>query len=61
MKQKYHTNIHRIQAYGSIMYGYLCIGFIDFMLKGNNLLDYAHLFFPSNYENNNKITIKYFQ
>ena len=25
------TNIFRIQAYNSIMYGYFCIGFIDFM------------------------------
>ena len=25
------TNIHRIQAYDSIMYGYLCNGFTDFM------------------------------
>ena len=28
------TNIFRIQAYDSIMCGYFCIGFIDFMLKG---------------------------
>ena len=28
------TNIYRIQAHDSIMYGYICIGFIDFMLKG---------------------------
>ena len=27
------TNIYRIQAYNSIMCGYFCIGFIDFMLK----------------------------
>ena len=27
------TNIYRIQAYDSIMCGYFCIGFIDFMLK----------------------------
>ena len=27
-------NIFRIQAYDSIMCGYVCIGFIDFMLKG---------------------------
>ena len=27
------TNIYRIQAYDSMMFGYLCIGFIDFMLK----------------------------
>ena len=26
------TNIFRIQAYNSIMCGYICIGFIDFML-----------------------------
>ena len=31
------TNIFRIQAYDSIMCGYFCIGFIDFMLAGKNL------------------------
>ena len=31
------TNIYRIQAYDSIMCGYCCIGFIDFMLKGKSL------------------------
>ena len=28
------TNICRIQAYDSIICGYFCIGFIDFMFKG---------------------------
>ena len=28
------TNVYRIQPYDSIMFGYLRIGFIDFMLKG---------------------------
>ena len=28
------TNNYRIQAYDSIMCGYVCIGFVDFMLKG---------------------------
>ena len=32
------TNIYRIQAYDSIMCGYFCIGFINFMFDGNNLL-----------------------
>ena len=32
------TNIYKIQAYDSIMRGYFCTGFIDFMLKGKNLL-----------------------
>ena len=31
------TNIFRIQAYDSVMCGYFCIGFIDFMFKGKAL------------------------
>ena len=30
------TNIFRIQAYDSIMCGYFCTGFIDFMLAEKN-------------------------
>ena len=36
------TNIYRIQAYRSMMSGYFCIGFFDFMLKGKSLLDYTN-------------------
>ena len=28
---------------------YICIGFIDFMLKGKSLLDYTNLFSPNKY------------
>ena len=28
------TNIFRMQAYDSVICGYFCTGFIDFMLKG---------------------------
>ena len=28
------TNVYRIQAYDSIMCEYVCVGFIDFVLKG---------------------------
>ena len=38
------TNIYRIQGYDSILCGYFCIGFIDFMLKGRSLLEYTNLF-----------------
>ena len=41
------TNIYRIQAYNSIMCGYFCIGFIDFMLEGKNLFEYTNLFSPN--------------
>ena len=38
------TNIFRIQAYDSIMCGYFCIGFINFMFNGNSLTDYITVF-----------------
>ena len=41
------TNIYRIQAYDSIMRGYFCIGFINFMFDGNSLTDYTSLFSPN--------------
>ena len=55
------TNIYRIQVYDSIMCGYFCIGFIDFMLKGESLLKYTNLFCANVYEKNNKIILKYCQ
>ena len=54
------TNIYRIQTYNSIMCGYFCIGFIDFMLKGKSLLEYINLVSPNDYEKNDKIILKYF-
>ena len=44
------TNIHKIQANDSIICGYFCIGFINFVLKGNTLLDYTSLFSLNKYE-----------
>ena len=38
------ANIYRIQASDSIMCGYFCIGFINFMFDGNSLTDYTNLF-----------------
>ena len=51
------TSIYRIQADDSIMCGQFCIRFIDFMLKGKSLLDYANLFSPNKYEKNDKIIV----
>ena len=55
------TNIYRTQAYDSTICRYLCIGFIDFMLKDKSLLDYTNLFSPNEYEKNDKIIVKYSQ
>ena len=41
--------------------GYFCIGFINFILKGESLLDYTNLFSPNEYKKINKIIAKYFQ
>ena len=38
------ANILRLQAYDSVMCGYFCVGFIDFMFKGNSLTDFIKLF-----------------
>ena len=54
------TNIFRIQAFNSIMCGYFCIGFIDFMLKGKTLTEYTNLFSPNNFEKNDDIILNYF-
>ena len=37
------TNIYRRQAFYSVMCGYFCIGFIDFMLKRKSLLEYRRM------------------
>ena len=54
------TNIFRIQAYDSIMWGYFCIGFIDFMLAGKTLTEYTNLFSPNNFKKNDNIILNYF-
>ena len=55
------ANIYRIQACNLIMCGYFCVGFIDFMLKGKNSLEYKNLFSSNEYKKNDKIILKYFQ
>ena len=50
-----------MKANESIMCGYFCIGFIDFILKSKSLSDYTNLFSPNQYEKNDKIMLKYFQ
>ena len=46
------ANIFRLQAYDSIMCGYFCIGFIDFMLAGKKLTEYTNLFSRNNFKEN---------
>ena len=54
------TNIFRIKGHDSIMCGYFCIGFIDFMFKGKSLTDYANLFSPFDFKKSDNIISNYF-
>ena len=54
-------NISRIQTYDSVMCGYFCIIFIDFMLAGRKLTYYTNLFFPYDFKKNDDIVFTYFQ
>ena len=55
------TNIFRIQADNSIMCGYFCIGFIDFMFAGKSLIDFTSLFSPYDFKKTDKIILNYFK
>ena len=55
------ANIFRVQANNSIMCGYFCIGFIDFMVAGKKLTDFTSLFSPHDIEKNDGIILSYFK
>ena len=50
-----------MQANNSIMFGYFCIGFIDFMLAGKKLSGFTSLFSPHDFEKNDGIIWSYFK
>ena len=60
-RKKIITNIYRRQAYDSIMCGYFCIGFINFMFDGKSLTDYTNLFSPNDLKKNDDIILNYFR
>ena len=55
------SNIFRIQAYDSILCGYFCTGFINFMFKDKSLTDYKNIFSPNNFKKNDDIILSYFK
>ena len=55
------ANIFWVQANSSIMCGYFCIGFIDFMFAGKKLTDFTSLFSAYEFENNDGIILSYFK
>ena len=59
--KKIKANIFRIQAYHSIMCGYFCIEFINYMCKGKTLLDYTNLFSPNDFKKNDRVIKRVFK
>ena len=55
------ANIFRVQAKNSVMCGYFCIGFIDFMLAGKKLTDFTSMFSPYDFKKNDNIILSYFK
>ena len=55
------ANIFRVQANNSVMCGYFCNGFIDFMLAGKKLTDFTSIFSPYDFEKNDSIILSYFK
>ena len=54
------ANILRIEAYDSVMCGYFCIGFIDYMLMGKSLTDYTNLLSLNNFKKIDNTILNYF-
>ena len=55
------VNIFRVQANNSIMCGYVCIEFIDFMLACKKLTDFTSLFSSYDFEKSDRIILSYFK
>ena len=55
------ANIFRVQANNSVMWGYFCIRFIDFMLAGKKLTNFTSLFSPHDFKKNDDIILWYFK
>ena len=53
------VNIFRVQASNSVMFGYICIGLIDFMLAGKILTDFTSMYSPYDFKKNYNIILSY--
>ena len=55
------ANIFRVQANNSVMCGYFCVGFIDFMLAGKKQTDFNSFFCPYDFRKNDNIILSCFK
>ena len=50
-----------MQDIESLMCGFSCIAFIEYMLPAKTFLDYTNLFSLNDYKKNDKVICKYFE
>ena len=55
------AGIYRIQACNSIMCGYLCVLFLDYMLANKTFPNFTNLFSPYDVKKNDKIVLNDFK
>ena len=55
------AKIFRVQANNSVLCGYFCIGFIDFILADKTLTYYTSFFSPHDFDKNDQIILSYFK
>ena len=55
------AKIFWIQANNSVIWGYFCIGLIDFVLADKKLTDFTNFFFPYDFDKNDQIILCYFK
>ena len=55
------TNIFRIQDNNTIMCGYFCILFIEYMLNNKTLTNFTNLFSPWDFKKNDEMIKNYFK
>ena len=53
------ANIFQVQVNNSVMCGYFCTGFIDFMLADKKTNDFSSLFSPHDFDKNDDIILSY--
>ena len=55
------ASIFRVQANDSVICGYFCVGFIDFVIAGKKLTDFTKFFSPHDFDKNDDIILDLLQ
>ena len=54
------SNIFRVQSKKSVLCGYFCIKFLEYMFSGKTLTEYTNLFSPTDFKENDRTVLKLF-